>query len=246
MMIPRFPKALAVMTILFAAPVVAERPPIEITDGSRCATVAARYVALLEDDGNVLVLSAAPFPGSHVVPLSEERALVEPISGHPEVGVSGDAAQVHGLEGREISSGVSGCIGFDKDRFTWASDLLTYVSYLAGLLREAQRLDPAQRSLVVSDRTVKIEVRRPGGDFAVLEGVEGSMLGFGRPTDAQRYFLVPVLLGPTGDAMLVHVLRNEGAAFGERATGHFAWVLLTGDEATSTATDPPLTIRRLR
>jgi len=191
------------------------------------------------------VLSAAPFPGSHAIDLSPEGRPPSTTDFPPGVRLSGQALQVHGLEGREVARGATGCIGFDKDQFTWASDLLTYVSYLAGLLREAQRLDPAQRSLVVSDRTVKLEVSRPDGDFAVLTGVEGSMLGFGRPTDAVRYFFIPILLGPTGESVLIHVLRNEGATFGERATGHFAWVLVAGDEGVSTATDPPLRIRRV-
>jgi hypothetical protein len=237
--------ALLLASVATGAPAPAERPPIELTGDSACGTLSARYVALLESDGGGVILSAAPFPDSSAVDVDAEGRPAEPIASRGALRFAGAATQIHVLRGREIAGGAVGCVGFDKDRFTWASDLLTYVRYLAGLLREAQRLDPGQRALLVSDRIVRLEVRRPGGDFAVLEGVEGSMMGFGSASDEVRYFFVPVLLGASGQSVLVNVLRNRGAAFAEGGMEHLTWVLLEASEPVSTATDPPLTLQRV-
>lgn len=230
---------------LSAVPAVAERPRIEVTDGEDCPLVSARFVALLESDGGGVVLSAAPFPGSHAVDLSPDGRPLGILAGHPELLVSGVAGQVQVLRGSGLAAGARGCLGFDKDRFTWASDVLTYAQYLAGLLREAQRLDPDERILVSSDRAVRLEVRRPDGAFALLEGTEGSMMGFGKKTDEVRTFFLPVLLGPAGEDTLVNVLRNRGAAFAAGATESIAWVLLAGNEPATVPVEPPLEIRRV-
>jgi hypothetical protein len=90
-----------------------------------------------------------------------------------------------------------------------------------------------------------MEVSRPGQDRALLEGPEGAMLGYGRTTDLERYFFIPILLGGQGDSVLVRVLRNEGSGFAAKATQPIGWALIEGDEPVTSDTEPQFEIRVL-
>lgn len=232
------------LALSICAPLTAQRIPIEVSAGATCEPLTARFVALLDGDGSGVVLSGSAFPGAHRVAVSSTGLLVDGASTYPEARVYGASeGEIWLLRGRELGP-ARGCLGFDKDRFTWASDVLTYVSYLAQLLEQARTIDPSQSTLLVSGRRVELEVSRPGRDRALLRGVEGGMLGYGRKEDEVRYLFVPVLLGADGDTMLLQVLRNRGSAYGKLATESLAWVMVDGSEPVVVPTDPSFEVRR--
>jgi hypothetical protein len=221
---------LLVLAGLLATAASAEpRPAIEGTGD--CAGVFGRYLASLRD-GKATVISAAPFPG-----------------GQTADAATGDSSPAPGPIWRMMIPGFApeptGCVAFDKDLFTWPGDLATYVEYLLReLLLPAQQLDPTLRTLAVRDRTVRLAVERAHRDAAVLSGPEGAMLGYGSLDDEERYFFLAVLPGDE-DTMLVRILRNQGQAFGERATTPIGFVLLRGDAWVESPAGPGFRLRRL-
>lgn len=142
----------------------AERPRLVVRDAGACGEVAGRYVALLEEHRG-LVVSAGAFPDGSPIGTARGGKLAGELRGYGRVELSVEPEdEVYGIAFEPAASPAPvGCVAFDKDRFTWASDLLTYVRYLADeLLAAAQKIDPSRASLEVRDRKVRIEVSRPG------------------------------------------------------------------------------------
>jgi hypothetical protein len=230
------------------APAAAQRPRLAILDDVECAGLSGRYVALLDPEHGGVVFSAASFPGGRAAGKTAGAAFTGSAGGFENVRLGLEAGAPDGtiwaLQDRHLTS-ARGCVAFDKDHFTWASDLLTYVRYLAGLLTEAQRLDPARNGLWVGQRTVRLAVSRPGVDRATLAGPEGAMLGYGSSAAPERYVFVPVPLGARGETVLLRVLRSEGEAFGAKPMQHLGWALVRRDEAVTTATEPAFVVQLL-
>lgn len=196
-----------------------------------CSGVSGSYLALISG-GTATVLSGAPFPGGRASNLRDDA-------------LSGHQAALWTMTISELPVEVGGCVAFDKDRFTWASDLATYVAYLVrDLLLPAQQLDPSYRILAIGQRTIQLEVARPGADTALLGGPEGAMLGYGRLADPERFFFLPVIVGHE-EALLVRIFRNRGEPFGERATEAIGRALVRRGAVTSTDTVPAFELRWL-
>ena len=224
-----------------------ERLRLAILDDVECAGLSGRYVVLLEPKRGALVLSAARFPDARTIGRSAGGSFAGAVEGFGSVRLGLEAAapdgEIWALRDRHLG-GAHGCIAFDKDRFTWSSDLLTYVRYLSGLLAEAQRIDSARGGLWVGTRTVQLDVSRPGVDRATLSGPEGAMLGYGSLATPERWVFVPVPLGTRGDTVLLRVLRSEGDAFGGgKPMQHLGWTLARAGEDVTTATDPAFVVR---
>lgn len=219
------------------------RPPVAIEGVAGCEGTHGRYVAWLRGADPGLVISSAEFPGARRVTLDERGGLGEADPGLTSLVVTGaDAAWALRLPAPPASP--EGCLAFDKNRFTWEGDLVSYVRYLGSLLVEAQGLDPSVRTLAVRQRTVALEVGPAGGATKVrLSGPEGAMQGLGRWSDPTRHFFLPVVVGP-GDLVLVRILRNRGEAFGPRSTEAVGAVLLSSNgEAVLSSTDPVFELR---
>ncbi|MEZ5332509.1 MAG: hypothetical protein R2991_10755 [Thermoanaerobaculia bacterium] len=105
--------------------------------------------------------------------------------------------EIWALPDRTLDAGLSGCLAFDKDQFTWQSDPAD-LRALSGRRapRSRQPLESPGDHVAGSghpDRASRSA--RPGRDTAVIEGVEGGMLGYGATTDPVRYFVLPTVLG---------------------------------------------------
>lgn len=224
-----------------------ERSAVTIAGAPGCEGTSGRYVAWLRGSEPGLVISSAEFPAARSVPLDERGALGEAAPGlvqpsaKPLTITGADPVWVLGLPA-EVAT-LEGCIAFDKDRFTWEGDLVSYVRYLAGLLAAAQEIDPAVRTLTVGRRTVALEVGQADGRRVRLRGPVGAMQGLGRWSDPVRHFFLPVLVGPGEDRVLVRILRNQGEPFGSRSTEGIGWVLLAGDESVVSPTEPAFEVR---
>lgn len=236
-------------SVLLAQAAPATRPELDLrAEYLGCPGVRGRYVVLTDPGRGGLVLSAREFPGAHAIGSAAEGRLQATVPGYGAIDVAlASDGEVWGLADRALDAELAGCLAFDKDQFTWASDLLTYVRYLAEeLLAPAHRWDPAITSLSVGTRTVRLEVTRPGRDTATLEGVEGGMLGYGSLSDPVRYFVLPTVLGGADPPVLVRVLVNRGTAFEAGATTELATALVPADGTpVTTASDPAFTLALL-
>ncbi|HVS16712.1 MAG TPA: hypothetical protein VMV46_22595 [Thermoanaerobaculia bacterium] len=221
----------------------ADRPPVAVDGVPGCADISGRYVAWLRGSEVGLVASSAEFPAAQRVPLDERGALSAAPGFAQSLTVAG-ADVVWTLRLGAAPGAPEGCLAFDKDRFTWEGDLVSYVRYLGGLLAAAQGLDPSVRTLSVRHRNVALEVGEAGGPKVRLEGPEAAMQGLGRWTDPVRHFFLPVLVGPGEERVLVRILRNQGDPFGARSTEGIGWVLLSpGGEPGISATEPAFELR---
>jgi hypothetical protein len=221
------------------------RPPLTIAGVPGCEGTSGRYVAWLRGSEPGLVLSSETFPGARRVALDDRGGLADAsVVPAPGLVVSG-ARDAWGLRVLAAPGTPEGCLGFDKDRFTWEGDLVSYVRYLGGLLAAARDLDATVTTLEVRQRTVTLAVAEVGGPRRVrLQGPEGAMQGLGRWTDPVRHFFLPVLVGPGEGRVLVRILRNQGDAFGARSTEGLGWVLLSaGGEPAISTTEPAFEVR---
>jgi hypothetical protein len=251
---PSFRRVAVVAALASLAPMPApaqdaDRPALDLrAEYLGCPGVRGRYVALVEPGRGALVLSGHEFPGAAEAGSATGGRFQTTVAGYGAVDVAlAPEGLIWALHDRALGADFAGCLAFDKDRFTWESDLLTYVRYLAEeLLLPANRWDPAISSLAVGTRTVRLEVSRPGRDMAVLEGVEGGMLGYGSVSDPVRYFVLPTILGGADPAVLVRILVNRGSAFEPGATTELATALVPPDGTPVTAaSDPVFTLRLL-
>jgi hypothetical protein len=222
------------------------RPRLAILDDVECAGLSGRFVALVDFERGGLVLSAARFPGGRSAGRSQDGSFARAVAGFESVRLGLEAGAPDGdiwFTTDPTLTQANGCVAFDKEHFTWESDLLTYTRYLAGLLAEAQRIEPARTGLWVGERTVRLEVSRPGVDRATLAGPEGAMLGYGSLSAPERFVFVPVPLGAAGDRVLLRVLRSEGEAFGGKPMQHLGWTIVRRGEDVKAATEPPFVVR---
>ncbi len=227
----------------------AQRPllSIEADPASPCGGLEGRYLARLYASGTVIVLSGAEFPGGRNVGAVESGALRVEVDGHggwtTEASPNGP---LWGILDPVLPPTDPACLAFrHRDRFTWASDLLTYVRYWTGEVLPAIRaLDPSVNRLEISNRTVHLEVEQVDARLgAVLTGVEAGMLGFGRIDDPERFLFVPVVLDEARRRVAVHVLRIRGAVFDERGTESLGWALADSSGASLTETTPRFRLR---
>ncbi|MDH3522530.1 MAG: hypothetical protein OES32_03000 [Acidobacteriota bacterium] len=196
--------------------------------------------------GEVLVVSGTEFPDARRVGLVESGAMSVEVDGQGRwAAAAAPDGPLWGVVDRVLPATNPACLAFrHKDRFTWASDLSTYVRYWAGEVLPAIRaLDPSVDRLEISDRTVRLEVEQPGVGRAVLAGVEGGMLGFGRLEDPERFLFLPVVLNEATGRVAVRVMRIRGTAFGQGGTETLGWALADASEPSVTETEPRFRLR---
>lgn len=215
--------ATLVFSLLMAGVVGAtERPSLVLGDDPDrpgCSEVQGRYVALLVPGHGALVLSRAEFPGARVVGSLSRGGLevTVPGAGGWDHAAADGEGRVWGLFHRDgLQGSAPGCVAFDKDRFTWSDDLLTYVRWV---VEEAYLSLPAPTReqalpLLVSDRPVVLRAGIEGRGSVELEGKEASTLAFRLPDGDRTYLLQPFVIDGPGRILAVHVEATEGRVLG--------------------------------
>lgn len=177
----------------------AARPRLAVADPDRgCPGITGAFVALLDRERGVLLLSGAPFPGG--------RQLGE-VAGGPlgspwpiaTVGTAGQPQTAWGAAYRRLGSGTTGCVAFDRDRFTSEGDLVTYLQWLVGdvyrqLPADERQAFPAFR---LSDRQVRLAILQGEKPAIELSGREGSTLAFRVIGETRTFLLTPFVLEPS-------------------------------------------------
>lgn len=196
-----------------ASAVQSGRSPMRIEDADAgCPGVEAAYVALLEPTRGILLLSAASFPGGDPVGTADGRPITVhlPRTGPWQVARAGSTdSPVRIWAARYAFRGapVRGCVGFDKDRFSAAGDLASYVHWLVDGVYA--RLPAAERerrpAFRLSDRRVRLRVTRPGAGTVELSGKEGGTLACRFPDGERIYLLIPFVLDQSLERVAVDV-----------------------------------------
>jgi len=227
------------------------RPTLTIADASQgCPPIAGSFVALLDPGRGMLLLSGAPFPGGQRVGEVNGRPLHARVGGGAwsvaAVGMDGGSGAVWGDVVPFRNGGVSGCVAFDRDRFSSEGDLASYLMWLvdhvyAELPEEVRVRYPAFR---LANREVRLRVSPDGHPPLTLAGREGSSLAFRVPGDSRTYVLLPFIVGDAGSRVVVRVSSTEGEYFSAADKVAVGTVVVTGEEPAMLG-DPPFEIRLL-
>ncbi len=218
-------------------------------DVTGCGGIAGRFVAFVAADGALVVLAAQPVPGGQTLP-GEDAPPAVTVS-VPGVGPLdlGSAGPVYGLVDRRFGgAGRRACVAFDKQSFTWTSDLLTYVHWLfRDILFRLPGASPDAHALRIGERRVTIEVTPEGFSPIQLEMTEAGTTGLTLTGSQTPYLFSSFVLAddPAGAEVAVKVLDPGGPVFGGTTGRELAFVRATASQPAVTPTVPSFSIRLL-
>lgn len=224
------------------------RPQIVVTDSaSGCPSAAGAFVALLDPTRGMLLISAAPFPGGHVVGDARGAAMTISVPGAdwPLEWVGSGQGQVPLWAARYpfLAASGRGCVGFDKQFWSSEGDLVTYMRWLVEdvyleLPAEERQHLPDFR---LGDREIKLRVDRPGYGPFHLSGKEGATLACRYRDGARIYLLMAFVLDEKAGRVAVKVASTDGKYFDTSKKTPLGWVIASS-EGPGTLPEPPLTI----
>jgi hypothetical protein len=225
----------ATMAAGAASPLDAEtvaRPGLVVTDPDRgCPGITGAFVALLDRERGVLLLSGAPFPGGRQLGEPAGGLLASPWS-VAAVGTAGQSQPVWGAAYRRIGSGAIGCVAFDRDRFTSEGDLVTYLQWLIGdvyrqLPADERQAFPAFR---LSDRRVRLAILQGDKPAIELSGREGSTLAFRVTGETRTYLVSPYVLEPSLPRVALRIAVTDQPYWQAAPKQPLGWQVAAGDQ----------------
>jgi hypothetical protein len=224
------------------------RPRLEIADAGRsCPAIAGSFVALLDPDRGMVLLSAAEFLGGRRVGAATGGALrlALPEAGSPTIlrASAAGAAGVWGAVYPFTGEGAAGCVAFDRDRFSSEGDLVTYLRWLVdevylGLPAEERAERPA---FWISNRDVEVQVRGLGFHPLTVAGREASTQLFRLPGVERTFLLTPFVLD-AASGRVAAFLASTTQAFWQGGDKQRLGVIVAAIGAPGTLADPPITV----
>ncbi len=224
------------------------RPQIVVADSSSgCPSVAGAFVSLLDSSRGMLLLSAAPFPGGHVVGDARGSSMTVSVPGVEwaldRIGSGQGQVPIWAARYPFLAASGDGCVGFDKQFWSSEGDLVTYMRWLVeevylDLPPEERQRRPDFR---LADRQVSLRVERPGYGPFRLTGKEGSTLACRYQDGARVYLLMPFVLDEATGRVAVKVAYTDGAYFDTSEKASLGWVIASSEEPGALS-EPPLTI----
>jgi hypothetical protein len=194
----------AVAVGLVAPPVAALPPPrphLEVADpGSDCPGIAGAFVALLDRQRGVLLLSGAPFPGGRPAGDATGAALTVATPrgtwAVARAGVEGAAQPLWAVAYALPGVAATGCVAFDRDSFSAEGDLVSYLRWLVGDVYLQLPADHRQAfpAFLLSDRQVRLAIAQGDKPAIELSGREGSTLAFKVTGEARTFLVSPFVL----------------------------------------------------
>ena len=225
------------------------RPVLRVADASQgCPSVSGTFVALLDPDRGMLLLSGAGFPGAKRVGQIDGRVLRAELGARPwsvaAVGSDGGAAPVWGEIFPFRNNRVRGCVAFDKERFSSKGDLASYLGWLveeiyAGFPDEERERFPAFR---LSNRRIRLEISLDGYGPMPLEGDEGATLAFKVPETERIFLLMPFVLADDEPRAAVRVSYSDDG-YWSKSPKPFLGTVIVASDLPATIGDPPFAIR---
>ena len=224
------------------------RPELVVTDSaSGCPSAAGAFVTVLDPTRGLLLLSAAPFPGGHVVGDARGSAMKVSVPGAewPLDRIGSRQGQVSLWAARYpfLETSGRGCVGFDKQFWSSEGDLVTYVRWLVEEIYLKLPTEERQRrpDFRIRDRQVSLRIDRPGYGTFRLAGKEGATLAC-RYQDATRtYLLIPFVLDEATGRVAVKIAFTDGEYFDPSQKSPLGWVIASPEEPGNLS-DPALTI----
>jgi hypothetical protein len=225
------------------------RPRLDIADpGRSCPAVAGSFVALLDPDRGMVLLSAAEFLGGRRVGAAAGGALRLAL---PEAGSPTLARAVTAPAGGEVwgavypftGEHVAGCVAFDRDRFSSEGDLVTYLRWVVDevylAIPDAERA--ARPAFSVSNRDVRLRVEGLGFQPLPLSGREGGAIPFRLPGVSRTFLLTPFVLDAASGRILA-VLASTAQEFWQGGDKQRLGTIVASPDAPGTLADPPITV----
>jgi len=225
------------------------RPEIVVADAaSGCPSVAGAFVAVLDPHRGLLLLSAAPFPGGHVVGDARGSSMTVLLPGMSpwvldRAGSRDGQVTLWGARYPFLAKRGSGCVGFDKQRWSAEGDLVTYLRWLVEeIYLDLPALERSRRpDFSLSDRQLSLRVERTGHGPIRLRGKEGSTLACRWADSGRIYLFMPFVLDAPNDRIAVKVSYTDGEYFDKADKPTLGWVVATPEEP-GTLADPKMTI----
>jgi hypothetical protein len=137
----------------------------------------------------------------------------------------------------------TGCVAFDKTRFSAEGDLVTYLRWLVEeiyfeLPEDARRQWPA---LLLSNREIRLRIDRPGYKPLALAGKEGATLTFRRHHSERIILLMPFVLDPASGHVAIKVAYSD-KPYWQRAEKHSLGFVIASPEQPAQLEDPGISI----
>jgi hypothetical protein len=223
------------------------RPRLQIEDPTRsCPAIGGSFVALLDPERGMVLLSAAEFLGGRRVGTASGGALrlALPEAGNATIARAGTAsAAVWGAVYPFTAEHAAGCVAFDRDRFSSEGDLVTYLRWLVdevylGLPAQERAARPAFR---IANREVKLQVQGLGFHPLPLAGREGSTLLFRLPGVERTYLLTPFVLD-AGSGRVAAFLASTPQEYWQGGDKRKLGVIVAAPGTPGTLADPPITV----
>jgi hypothetical protein len=243
--------SVAALAAAAAVAAVAEtaRPRLQVEDPARsCPAIGGSFVALLDPGRGMVLLSAAEFLGGRMVGTAAGGALrlALPEAGSPTIaraGTNAAAADIWGAVYPFTGERASGCVAFDRDRFSSEGDLVTYLRWLVdevylGLPAAERAERPAFR---ISTREVKVQVQGLGFQPLTVAGREGSTQLFRLPGVERTFLLTPFVLD-AGSGRVAAFLASTTQAFWQGGDKQRLGVVVAAPGAPGALADPPITV----
>jgi hypothetical protein len=224
------------------------RPELVVTDSATgCQSAAGAFVTLLDPTRGMLLLSAAPFPGGHVVGDARGSAMTVSVPGAnwPLDRIGSRQGQVSLWAARYpfLETSGRGCVGFDKQFWSSEGDLVTYVRWLVEEIYLKLPAEERQRrsDFRIRDRQVSLSIDRSGYGSFRLTGKEGATLACRYQDAARTYLLIPFVLDEATGRVAVKISFTDGEYFDTAEKSSLGWVVALPEEPGSIS-DPALTI----
>jgi hypothetical protein len=225
------------------------RPRLEVADPAHaCPAIGGSFVAVLDESRGMLLLSAAEFPGGRVVGRGggEGGRLSLPGGASwqlPHLAAGAGDGQIWGALYPFAAARASGCVAFDRDRFSSEGDLASYLRWLVdgvylSLPSDERRRWPALR---IADREVRLRVEGLGFQPLPLATREGASAAFRLPGVERTYLLTPFVLDEASGRVAVQVASTAEAFWTGAQKQPLGWVVAS-PTAAGTLADLPLTI----
>jgi hypothetical protein len=241
--------AAALLAAVAALPAGAQRPRLEVADASRsCPAISGSFVALLDPDRGMVLLSAAEFLGGRRVGAAAGGALrlVLPEAGSPTLARAVTApagCEVWGAVYPFTGERAAGCVAFDRDRFSSEGDLVTYLRWVVDevylAIPAAERA--ARPAFSVSNREVRLRVEGLGFQPLPLSGREGGAIPFRLPGVSRTFLLTPFVLD-AATGRVAAVLASTAQEFWQAGDKQRLGTVVASPEAPGTLADPPITV----
>jgi hypothetical protein len=213
-----------------------------------CPAIQGAFVALLDPERGMLLLSAAEFPGGHGVGQASGAALAVALPGRgawelSSVGTSAGPGTVWGAAYR-IPIGGLGCVAFDRQQFSSEGDLVTYAQWLVNdvylkLPKGERETFPALR---ISDRTVRLRLQLAGYGPVTLQDREGATMAVRVPGGPQTLLIRPFILDETTGRLAIELSITDQPYWQSAQKRPLGFVVASPSQAATLA-DPALTIQ---